>query len=71
MDVIILATFGILSSILVFGIKTGLGCGFADIKKRTIIPFGFVLHEAGPLPHKMPEICMLLFCIPYHPCQRD
>jgi len=37
MDVIILATFGILSSILVFGIKTGLGCGFADIKKREIV----------------------------------
>jgi predicted transporter len=37
MDVIILATFGILSSILVFGIKTGIGCGFADIKKREIV----------------------------------
>ena len=29
------------------------------MEKRTIIPFGFVLHEAGPLPHKMPEINIL------------
>jgi predicted transporter len=37
MDVITLATIGILTSILVFGIKTGLGCGFADLKKREIV----------------------------------
>jgi predicted transporter len=37
MDVVNMVTFGILSSILVFGIKTGLGCGFADIKKREIV----------------------------------
>jgi predicted transporter len=37
MDVVKVVTFGILSSILVFGIKTGLGCGFADIKKREIV----------------------------------
>jgi len=37
MDVVNVVTFGILSSILVFGIKTGLGCGFADIKKREIV----------------------------------
>jgi len=37
LDVISIATFGIVSSILVFGIKTGLGCGFADLKKREVV----------------------------------
>jgi len=37
MDVINIATFGIVSSILVFGIKTGIGCGFANLKKSEIV----------------------------------
>jgi len=37
MEVINVATFGIVSTILVFGIKTGLGCGFADLRKCEIV----------------------------------
>lgn len=37
MDVVNVVTFGIFCSILVFGIKTGLGCGFANLKKREIV----------------------------------
>lgn len=37
MDALNLTTFGIFSSILVFGIKAGIGCGFADLKKHEIV----------------------------------
>ena len=37
MDIIMLTILGILSSILVFGVKTGLGCGFANIRKYEIV----------------------------------
>lgn len=37
MDVEDMITAGILFSILLFGIKTGIGCGFADLRKREIM----------------------------------
>jgi predicted transporter len=37
MEVINVATLGIVSTILMFGIKTGLGCGFADLRKYEIV----------------------------------
>jgi transposase len=44
-------------------------------KKTYYYTFRFCFYllpsEAGPLPHKMPEIDMSLFWIPCHPCQRD
>lgn len=37
MDTIYIAVIGILSGIFVFGLKTGIGCGFSNIKKQNII----------------------------------
>ncbi|KAF5426723.1 putative transporter, partial [Candidatus Methanomarinus sp.] len=37
MNVTNIAIVGIVLSILVFGIKTGLGCGFANLRKHEII----------------------------------
>ena len=37
MDTIYIAVIGILTGIFVFGLKTGLGCGFSNIKKQNII----------------------------------
>jgi predicted transporter len=44
-----LVIFGILSSILMFGIKSGIGCGFADLKKYEIVVIcaGYFIISTG------------------------